>query len=210
MFFEIPLIKWINNFVIITTCALTGYLFLINLPWYLPMVGDGETVGPIFYAIVLSTIVLATLSSTRMRYVRILSVASVALFSLLTIVMWFYSGMGFGGMVDNLALLGDYFAKLHKFILPFNDYHQFYLFWWFSWSIMIGQFVSRFVGGLRTYQLLLAMLIIPSISLAIWFSVLYYYHVQEISVTQFHISDGICRYFICYQFARLFDSLIYR
>ena len=45
-FFEIKIVKWINNFVIITTCALTGYLFLINLPWYLPSIGDGSTVGP--------------------------------------------------------------------------------------------------------------------------------------------------------------------
>jgi choline-glycine betaine transporter len=41
---------------------------------------------------------------------------------------------------------------------------------------MIGQFTSRFVGGLKTYQVLGAMLIFPSIPIAIWFSVLYHYH----------------------------------
>lgn len=41
---------------------------------------------------------------------------------------------------------------------------------------MIGQFTSRFVGGLKTYQVLGAMLIFPSIPIAIWFSVLYQYH----------------------------------
>ncbi len=41
---------------------------------------------------------------------------------------------------------------------------------------MIGQFTARFVGGLRTYQVLAAMLIFPSIPIAIWFSVLYHYH----------------------------------
>ena len=61
-----------------------------------------------------------------------------------------------------------------------TDYHEFYLFWWFAWSIMIGQFTSRFVGGLKTWQLLAALLIFPSIPLAVWFSVLYHYHLEAI------------------------------
>ena len=44
-FFEIPLVKVVNNVVIIGTCAFTAYLLLVNLPWYLPMLGDGESVG---------------------------------------------------------------------------------------------------------------------------------------------------------------------
>jgi len=48
---------------------------------------------------------------------------------------------------------------------------------------MIGQFVARFVGGLRTYQLMLALLIIPSIPIALWFSVLYFYHTEAIALT---------------------------
>ena len=35
---------------------------------------------------------------------------------------------------------------------------------------------SRFVGGLKTYQVLGAMLIFPSIPIAVWFSVIYQYH----------------------------------
>ncbi|MEP3035952.1 MAG: BCCT family transporter, partial [Pseudoruegeria sp.] len=58
-----------------------------------------------------------------------------------------------------------------------------YLFWWFAWSIMIGQFTSRFVGGMRTQYLLLALLFIPSIPLAIWFSVLYFYYSNGIDTT---------------------------
>ncbi len=63
----------------------------------------------------------------------------------------------------NLGLIGGYFANIDNFVLPINEYHEFYLFWWFSWSIMIGQFTSRFVGGLKTYQVMLAMMVIPSI-----------------------------------------------
>ena len=47
---------------------------------------------------------------------------------------------------------------------------------------MIGQFTSRFVGGLKTWQLLIALLVFPSIPLAIWFSVLYYYFSNGLEV----------------------------
>ncbi|MEO0369437.1 MAG: BCCT family transporter [Pseudomonadota bacterium] len=64
-----------------------------------------------------------------------------------------------------------------------SDYHAFYLFWWFAWSIMIGQFVARFVNGLRAYQLLTVLLVIPSILIALWFSVLYIYHSRVIMLS---------------------------
>lgn len=92
--------------------------------------------------------------------------------------------MGIGGMAASLSdLTSSYFGNIHKFATSVNDYHEFYLFWWFAWSIMIGQFTSRFVGGLRTQYLLIALLVIPSIPLAIWFSVLYYYYANGIDTT---------------------------
>ena len=48
---------------------------------------------------------------------------------------------------------------------------------------MIGQFVARFVGGLRTWQLVLALLCIPSIPIALWFSVLYGVYERGIEIT---------------------------
>ena len=50
---------------------------------------------------------------------------------------------------------------------------------------MIGQFVSRFLGGLKTWQLLIALLVIPSIPIATWFSVLYHYHSHTIELSSF-------------------------
>ena len=82
-------------------------------------------------------------------------------------------------------MIGAYFGDIHRFALPINDYHAFYLFWWFAWSIMIGQFTSRFVGGLKTWQVLGALLVFPSIPLAIWFSVLYSYHLEGIDTAGF-------------------------
>ncbi|EDM68752.1 putative transporter, BCCT family protein [Moritella sp. PE36] len=189
-FFEIPLIKFINNLIIIGTCAFTAYLLLTNLPWYLPELGDGETIVGSFYLIVFVVIAAAVYSSTSIRYVRILSLASTWLFLGLIVVMWAGAFLSEGSSVSEFAttfaLVGDYFGNIHHFVLPMNDYHEFYLFWWFSWSIMIGQFTSRFVGGMKTYQVLIAMMVFPSIPIAVWFSVLYYYSVNEIATTGFY------------------------
>lgn len=189
-FFEIPLIKFINNLVIIGTCAFTAYLLLSNLPWYLPELGDGETLVSSFYLIVFLVISAAVYSSTSLRYVRTLSLASTWLFLGLIGLMWagafLQDESGVGEFVTTFAMIGDYFGNMHHFVLPMNDYHEFYLFWWFAWSIMIGQFTSRFVGGLRTYQVLITMMVVPSIPIAIWFSVLYHYSTNEVATAGFY------------------------
>ena len=69
--------------------------------------------------------------------------------------------MGGAGLLTSATLLAGYFGQLDRFVLPVNDYHAFYLFWWFAWSIMIGQFVSRFVSGISTWQLLVLLLVVP-------------------------------------------------
>ena len=86
------------------------------------------------------------------------------------------------GLAQSASNISGYFANLPKFTTPLTDYHAFYLFWWFAWSIMIGQFVARFVGGLRTYQLMIALLVLPSIPIGLWFSVLYIYHTEAIEL----------------------------
>lgn len=185
-FFQIPIVKTINNVVIIGTCAFTAYLFLINLPWYVPQIGDGESVVTAFYIIVFCVILAAAYSSTDIKYVKILSLASTWMFFGLIALMWANASIGLGEFGSTLGLIGNYFTNIHKFVLPLNDYHEFYLFWWFAWSIMIGQFTSRFVGGMRTQYMLLALLVIPSIPLAIWFGVLYHYHVNNIDISGFY------------------------
>ncbi len=191
-FFEIPIIKFINNFVIVGTCAFTSYLFLSNLPWYLPGLSNEGALNAGFYLIVLGVISVAVYSSTNIRYVKILSIGSSWLFFFLIAAMWSNAFLSESSSVSEFfvtfSLLGDYFANLHNFILPINEYHEFYLYWWFAWSIMIGQFTARFVGGMKTYQVLAAMMIIPSIPIAIWFTILYYYSSNGIPVTGFYNS----------------------
>lgn len=189
-FFDIPVVKLINNIVIIGTCAFTANLLLVNLPWYVPEIGDGESIVGSFYLIVLAVIAVAVYSSTNIRYVRILSLATTWLFIGLIALMWGGAFLGaessLGEFASTFALLGGYFGNIHEFVLPMNEYHEFYLYWWFAWSIMIGQFTARFVSGLRTYQVLLAMMVFPSIPIAVWFTVLYYYNLNGIETAGFY------------------------
>lgn len=175
--FEIKWVKLINNAVIIATCAFTGFLFLSYLPTYIEGISD-----PLRYGLVGSVVLAAVLSSTDIRYVKWLGLGSTVLFFGLIGLLWLTSGAGLTGLAQSASNLGGYFANLPKFTTPITDYHAFYLFWWFAWSIMIGQFVARFVGGLRTYQLMIALLVLPSIPIALWFSVLYIYHTQAIEL----------------------------
>ena len=176
--FEIPLIKWTNNIVIIGTCAFTAYLFLVYLPDYV----DGIS-SPVKYGLVGFVVFAAAASSTHIRYVKLLSVGSTWLFFALIAGIWWSADMGVTGLAGSISYIGDYFVNIDSYLAPLTDYHQFYLYWWFAWSIMIGQFVSRFVGGLKTWQLLLALLIVPSIPIAIWFSVLYYYFSNGLDIS---------------------------
>ena len=175
--FEIPAIKLINNLTIIGTCAFTGYLFLRYLPGYIEGIPDA-----VRYTLVAGTVLVAVISSTQIRFVKVLSLASSGLFFALIAGSFLASGMGVSGFADTVGQFGDYFGQLPRYVFPINDYHAFYLYWWFAWSIMIGQFVSRFVSGFTAWQLLLLLLIVPSIPIALWFSVLYWYFANDISI----------------------------
>ena len=163
-FFKIPLVNFINTVVIVITCSFTIYLFLSNLPIYAPELGDGKNLNAIFYLIVLLVILTAVYSSTKIKYVKILSMSSTILFFLLIFGMWIASftieKVAVTEIFTSLNLMSNYFVNLNEFLLPINLYHEFYLYWWFSWYIMIGQFLARFVSGIKTYQLFLMILII--------------------------------------------------
>jgi glycine betaine transporter len=185
-FFDIFAVKLVNNVIIIGTCAFTASLFLSNLPWYLPQIGDGETIGFGYYLMVLMAIAAAVHSSSNLRYLRWLSLGSTALFLGLIAFMGMILVLGTDNSTTifftNLKLVASYFEQLHQFVLPLNSYHEFYLYWWFAWSIMIGQFTARFVSGFKTWQLLLAMLVAPSVLIALWFTVLYCLYTQDITI----------------------------
>ena len=176
--FQLRPIRWINNLVIIATCAFTAYLFLSYAPNYI------EGITPLQkYSLVGFIILMAVWSSTEIRYLKILSLASSALFLTLNIAMLLGSGASIDQYLGTLGNVTGYFENIHRFLSPISDYHGWYLFWWFAWSIMIGQFIARFVGGLRVWQLMVALLVIPSIAIALWFATLYYYFANAIEVS---------------------------
>lgn len=180
--FEIPVVKWVYNLTVIATCAFTCYLFMINLPSYAPGLSQGA-----IWALALAVIAFAVVSSGDLRIMKWLAIVStygfgVLAFTALAVVAFAYSGVGMAGFIANIGLILDYFANLHRFATPISDYHEFYLFWWFAWSIMIGQFVARFVGGMKAWKLAFAMVILPAVPLGLWFCVLYMYHQNAIVI----------------------------
>ena len=176
--FQLRPIRWINNLIIIATCAFTAFLFFSYAPSYIEGISNGEK-----YVLVAVIIFAGVFSSTDIRYVKILSITSSLLFLLLTLVMLGASGASAQDYLLSVANLSGYFENIHRFVSPITEYHGWYLFWWFAWSIMIGQFVARFVSGIKVWQLLLALLVIPSIAIALWFSTLYYYFYNGIAVS---------------------------
>ncbi|WP_404399328.1 BCCT family transporter [Idiomarina seosinensis] len=183
-FFQISWVKWVNNLVIIGTCAFTAHLLFANLSWYLPTLAPKSGFPWLFAGLVITTICAAVYSSTELKYVKVLSVSSGGLFIALIIGLGIYivnqPNVAVADYFNTLPLLTDYFSHLQRFILPINDYHAFYLFWWFAWSIMIGQFTARFVGQMKTITLFANMLIWPSLSLGLWFAVLYLFHIKGV------------------------------
>ena len=175
--FKLWPIRWINNLTIIATCAFTGFLFLSYLPTYIDGISEIAR-----YALVALVVLIAVFSSTDIRYVKWLSIGSSALFFALITLVWWIGGLGITDLLAASTNLGGYFVNLHRFIAPLTDYHAFYLFWWFAWSIMIGQFVARFVGGWKVWHLLAALLIIPSLPIALWFSILFFVHSEGLAL----------------------------
>jgi glycine betaine transporter len=180
--FEVPSVKWVYNLTIIATCAFTCYLFLTALPSYIPSL-------PLWgrWLLAIAVIMISVHSSSDVNFMKWLAILSTWMFGILTFVAlvavaYFNSGAGLSAFAENLLQLSDYFTNLHRFVTPITSYHEFYLFWWFSWSIMIGQFVSGFVGGLRAWTLAGAMVILPAIPLGVWFCVLYVYFDQRIVI----------------------------
>ncbi len=180
--FQIPAVKWVYNLTVIATCAFTCYLFMTALPSYVPDVPRWA-----IWALVVTVIAVSVYSSGNLNFMKWLAILStwgfgILVFTALVIVAYVYTGTGLTGLAANVVQLLDYFANIHRFATPITEYHEFYLFWWFAWSIMIGQFVSTFVGGLKAWKLAFAMIVLPTIPLGLWFSVLYIYYEQAIVI----------------------------
>lgn len=180
--FEIPLVRYVYNLTVVATCAFSCFLFYTALPNYIPGIPDWGRWGLAIFVIAVSVYTSADLHILRWLALTSTWTFVCLIFCALIAGTFFYSGVGLSVLGKEVGLLSDYFPKITHFITPINAYHEFYLFWWFSWSIMIGQFVSNFIGNLRTWTLAFAMIILPSIPLAAWFCVLHVYYTYNITI----------------------------
>lgn len=164
---------------VLLTCAFTLSLFLQSVNQYLDKLLGTETnfLGEL---LVVAIVVFAIATSTKIKFMELLSQVSVLLFIILIVMLATYTQFGADEAKQSAELVADYFINLPKFILPFNDYHEFYIAWWLTWTFMLGQFVSTFVKNMSPLMLLSAMVILPLIPTAIWFSVLFHWHEQQI------------------------------
>ncbi|GAA0372317.1 BCCT family transporter [Bowmanella denitrificans] len=182
-FFRLVWVNRLNSLVIIGTCAFTLHLFMVNLPWYLPALQDkpyAHVAANLLLAVVL---LCAIVSSLHLRWLTWLSRASLwALLGAIVLLYW-DAGVQWQQYMGYLGELADYFRVMPLLLMPLDDQHEFYLLWWFSWSIMIGQFMARFLNGIKPWRLLLVLLLLPSIPIALWFSLLYHFQVQNLSLS---------------------------
>ena len=174
--FELAAIRAIHNLVVIATCAFTAYLFLAYLPSYIEGISPMAT-----YMLVAVVIVLAVISSTRLAVLRVLSLSSTGLFLVLIAAAWLASGVGISGLLGTMSGLSGYLTSL---IASFCR----------SMNIMVlSELVvclvdhdrpvcPRFVNGMAAWKLLIAILIVPSIPIALWFSVLFSYFAGDIPI----------------------------
>jgi glycine betaine transporter len=175
--FANPIMNLVNSLVVMATCAFTGYLFLSTLPSYVPGLPPWGA-----YAVVGLVIAFACYSASDVVFMKWLSIISMYGFFALGVLMFIFSGGDIVGYLNTLGNYGDYFTSLHRFLTPITDYHEFYLFWWFAWSIMIGQFMAKFASVMSVRRLAMLMIVIPSIPLALWFGVLYVYYSETINI----------------------------
>lgn len=175
--FKIRWVNVLNSLIIMATCAFTGFIFLTSLPTYIPGLPGWAAL-----VVVAAVVAFACYSASDVIFMKWLSIGSMVGLGGLGFTMFVYSGGDLVKYGQTLTHFGGYFANLPRFLVPFSDYHEFYLFWWFSWSIMIGQFMAKFASEMSVRRLAGLMIVVPSIPLALWFAVLYIYHSDAVVI----------------------------
>lgn len=178
--FEIKLVKICFTILIVLTCAFSVNLF-VNFFIYYQVNIFGRAIFSRNIIILQSVviIIIAYLLSKSGFLLKLISSVSVFLF-IFTVILGY---IGIFEANDSLKLVNimysgtlGYFVNFNKFLLPMNDYHSFYLFWWFSWALMVGKFTAQFTpNNLTVSKLFLVMIFLPSVPLVFWFSILYFY-----------------------------------
>ncbi|KJG56830.1 hypothetical protein UA38_12680 [Photobacterium kishitanii] len=191
--FETKVMRTLLALLMLLTCAFTAKLFVMFFKHYMPsfLVEKYPYLFHHFDIVVYTIIILgcSALSALRVKFIKILSFLSIILFGCLIVwgILLIFEYDSLTRYVDTLSHgVYGYVTNINKFVTPMNNYHQFYIYWWFSWSLMIGKFVAGFIPkGTKPYKLFCFMLIVPTIPLSLWFTVVYVFY-----STNYHIPNA--------------------
>ncbi len=148
----------------------SGLNYLFRLP-------ENVTIQVILIFIITLLAIISILAGIHSG-IRFLSVLNIRLAGLFMILV-FLLGPSFFILRVFINGLGLYLSDFLKasFSLSFNgdswqgDWSIFYLSWWISWSPFVGMFIARMSRGRTVRELILAVLIIPSLLSFLWLSV---------------------------------------
>ena len=188
--FEHLWVRIITSLIVLVTCAFTLSLYLQNLPFYLSAVVPSSQI-PVVVLLAFFIVLAGTLiASLRVSFMTQLSRFSALLFVCAIGVFAIRGGLSLSLLMQTWDVFTTYIEAIPRFLLPTSDYHRFYIAWWFSWAILLGQFISKFTHGLTSWQLLMVMVIAPLIPTFAWFSVLYHAY-----TSLFHF-DGLANWLL--------------
>ncbi|WP_431027027.1 glycine betaine uptake BCCT transporter [Lysinibacillus sp. LZ02] len=151
-----------------------------GLHYVIPAVPNNFTVQLIIMAVV--TVLFILSASTGLK--KGISLLSNANLVLAIIILFTFLFLGPTGFVLDLftTTLGSYVQNLPSMglrLTPFNkeqaswiqDWTIFYWAWWIAWAPFVGTFIARVSRGRTVREFMIAVLVIPTIVCAFWFSV---------------------------------------
>ena len=171
-------VKVVTSLIVLVTCAFTLSLYLQNLPFYLSNVISADRM-PVVTTVIFIVILAGTLvASMHIRFMTWLSRFSCVLFAFAIGYFAMRGEFSWQALAVSGDVLLDYIVNLPDFLLPTTDYHRFYIAWWFSWAILLGQSIARFTQGLTSWQMIGVLVIAPLIPTFVWFAVLYQWYIS--------------------------------
>jgi len=147
---------------------------------YLTGIPNNFTVQLIIIAAVTVLFLLSAGTGVK-RGIKYLSNANMALAVVLFILLLFLGPTifllnlfttAFGEYVQNLFVLGLRLAPFNSEAATwFQNWTIFYWAWWIAWAPFVGTFIARVSKGRTVREFILAVLIVPSVVCALWFTV---------------------------------------
>ncbi|MCF2944434.1 glycine betaine uptake BCCT transporter [Paenibacillus tarimensis] len=151
-----------------------------GLHYVIPAVPNNFTVQLVIMAVVTVLFILSASTGLK-KGISLLSNANLVLAVILLITFLFLGPTGF--VLDLFTTtLGSYIQNLPSMglrLTPFNQEQAswiqgwtiFYWAWWIAWAPFVGTFIARVSKGRTVREFMIAVLVIPTLVCAFWFSV---------------------------------------